>query len=100
MPEPRRRSEFVTVETLDVRVTALEEGMHAVRRDMADAVREIQSNTRLTEEIQGSVETIVDAVKWLSTTKRLLVVVFAGVTGTCGAIIAAFHAMRVLGVLP
>jgi hypothetical protein len=100
MAEARRRSEYVTVETLDVRVTALEEGLHGVRKDMADVTREIQSNTALTEQIQGSVETIVDAVKWLSTTKRLLLVVFAGVTCTSGAIVAAVSALHALGILP
>lgn len=56
MAEARRKSEYVTVGTLDVRVTALEEGLHGVRKDVADASREIQSNTALTEQIQGAVE--------------------------------------------
>lgn len=123
--EAKRNSQFVTLETLDVRVTALEEGMHAVRKDMADAVREIQSNTALTEQIQGTVEElteehrslkrdfaglksdvaavkmdtadIVAATKWLSTSKRIFVAGCVAAGAFCTAAIGTLKLAHMLG---
>lgn len=58
LPEPprRRRSDYPTLETLDLRVTALEDGMENIRLQMTDAAKEIKANTRLTEDIHGKAE--------------------------------------------
>jgi len=91
MPDPRRRRfDVLSLETLDVRVSALEEGL-------GEAVREIQANTRLTEEIHGDTKDIIEAVKWMSTTKRLAIFCAATIGGLAGLITAVGSATKFLG---
>ncbi len=86
-PFRRRHFDVVSLETLDQRVAALEEGMEAFRHDLGEAVREIQANTALTEDIHGDTADIVEVmsdikvmVKW---GKRLWrpMLVFVGFIG-------------------
>lgn len=52
----------VTLETLDTRVSALEEGYHDLRRQITDTANEVRANTRLTEEIHGEVGTLQESM--------------------------------------
>jgi hypothetical protein len=79
---PRRGP--VSLESLDTRVTALEGLVETVRLDMANAVREIQANTALTEDIHGNTADIVEVmqdvkvlVKWGKRLARPVAYVFA-----------------------
>jgi hypothetical protein len=63
-PLPRRRvSDVVTLETLDTRVTALEEGYENVRLVLSTTVSELQSNTRLTEDVHGQSAAMVERME-------------------------------------
>lgn len=64
MPEPlrRRAADYVSLETLDLRVTALEAGMESIRHDLTQTVSEIQANTRLTEEVHGNTAELIQAM--------------------------------------
>lgn len=92
-----RRVSDVNWDGMHRRVSVLERWKETFSHDFNELKAEVQSNTRITEEIHGNTEDIVQAVKWLSTTKKLVLVIFAGVTGACGAIIAAIHALKALG---
>lgn len=101
-----RRSGDVNVAALAFRVGTLESRVEVVEEKLETNNRELAANTALTKQVHGKVETIetdtatiVEATKWLSSTKKLLLVVFAGVTGACGSIIAAVHALKALGAL-
>lgn len=94
-----RRKSDVNWDGMHRRVSILEKWKETFSHDFNELKSEVQSNTRLTEEIHGNTMDIVQAVKWLSTTKKLVLVIFASVTGISGAIVAAFHALKALGVL-
>jgi len=51
------------LDSLELRVTAIEEGMQVIRLEMKHAASELQENTFLTEEIHGNTQTIIEAVK-------------------------------------
>lgn len=101
-----RRGTDVNVTALDVRVRGLEGRMEIVENKVETTNRELLANTELTkqvhsmaERIEADVSDVVHAVKWLSTTKKLLLVVMTGVAGACGAIVAAISALKGLGIL-
>lgn len=60
--DDHQRRGDLTLETLDTRVSALEEGYHDLRRQITDAANEVRANTRLTEEIHGEVGTLQDSM--------------------------------------
>lgn len=91
-----RRKSDVNWNGLHQRVQILEEWKETFSHDFNELKAEVRSNTKLTEEIHGNTTDIVEAVKWLSTTKKLVLVIFASVTGISGAIVAAVHALRAL----
>lgn len=63
MTTPRRRKhDEVSLETLDLRVMALEDGFEQMRDDIGGARREILANTRLVEEIHGNTADIVEVM--------------------------------------
>lgn len=101
-----RRQSDVNVTGLALRVGALEGRMEVMEQKVDTQNRELAANTRLTMQTHSKVEgiekdttNIVAAVQWLSTTKKVVIVIIAGVSGTAGAIVAAAHAIKVLGVL-
>jgi hypothetical protein len=87
------------IDSLVMRVNALEQWMEDFKLKWADTVNEIKANTRLTEEIHGDTKDIIDAVRWISTTKKVVVAVFVGVSGAAGAILACLQALKGLGIL-
>lgn len=101
-----RRGTDPYISALAVRVTGLERRMESVEFDVKSVGRDLAANTELTKQIHSGIETvrsdtadIVAATKWLTTTRRLLAVVIAGVAGTCGAIVAAIQLLKAIGAL-
>lgn len=85
-----------SLETLNTRVSALEERMDVFDFEQRQIKAELQSNTALTEEIHGDTKELVAATKWLSTTKYLMLTVFIAVSGASGAIVAVSQAYKAL----
>jgi hypothetical protein len=94
-----RRGSDANVQALAVRVSGLEGRMETVERAVRTNSLELQANTRLTKQVhemaertEGNTMEIVNAVKWLSTTKKLVVVLVAGVGGiaTAGSAVVGF----------
>lgn len=55
-PLPKRRvSDVVTLETLDTRVAALEDGYEMIRHTLANTVNELRAATALVEDVHGAV---------------------------------------------
>lgn len=78
--------------------------MEVVEHKVETTNRELLANTALTkqtheaaERIESDVAGIVEATKWLSTTKKLVIVVISGVAGLAGAIVIAVQALQALG---
>lgn len=97
-----RRSTDANVAALSVRVSGLERRMENVEKAQTENTRELQANTQLTkqahamiEEVRQNTVDIVEAVKWLSTSRK---VIFAGVTGTAGTAGAIYGVVQVLKV--
>lgn len=61
MPEPQRK-DFLTLEALDTRVTALEGVMEDFKLQISDVGNEVRANTRLTEEIHSNTADLVEAI--------------------------------------
>jgi hypothetical protein len=85
--------------SLETRMGSAELWMDDFRLKWADAVREIRQNTALTEEIHGDTKDIVEAVKWISTAKRLCISIVLGVAGVTGAIVGTLKALKMLGLM-
>jgi hypothetical protein len=101
-----RRITDANVASLSIRVSSLERRVEVVESDLKDNTRELQTNTALTRQVHTMAEAvkqdtadIVSATKWLSTTKKLALVAVGAVSVTCGAIVAAVHALKALGLL-
>lgn len=60
MTPRRRKHDVVSLETLDLRVAALEDGMEEMRLQVSSAVSEIQASTALVEEIHGDTKGLVE----------------------------------------
>lgn len=98
----RRGTDPVVME-LDRRVGKLEGRMGNVESRLGTYNLELAANTALTkqthektERIERDTATIVEATRWLSTTKKLVIVIVSAVAGSAGAIVAAVHALRAL----
>jgi hypothetical protein len=94
-----RRSEDVNVAALAFRVNRLESRMELVEQGLKTNSRELHANTVLTRQVHSMAERteqntkdIVQAVQWLSTTKKIVIALVAGVGGlaTAGAAIVGF----------
>lgn len=61
------------IDALVPRIAAVEEWMEGFKLQMTDVSNEVQANTRLTEEIHGDTKEIIEAVRWMGTTKKYLI---------------------------
>lgn len=94
-----RRGSDVNVAALASRVGGLEQRVEVVEEAVRANSRELVANTALTrqvhtmaERVEKNTEDIVSAVTWLSTTKRIVIALVAGVGGlaTAGAAVVGF----------
>lgn len=92
-----RRWTDVNVEALAVRVTGLEGRVESLERDLKDNTVELRANTTLTKQVHTNTETIVEAVKWISTTKKVAIAGIAGLGGLAGAAVAVQAAGKSFG---
>jgi hypothetical protein len=80
-----RRGTDANVAALSVRVRGLE-GRVGLLEDKVDLnSRELIANTALTKQVHQNTEAIVEAVTWLSTTKKVMIVGITGVGGLAAA---------------
>jgi hypothetical protein len=92
-----RRESDANYQSLSVRVGILEERVHDIDRRVADNTLELQANTLLTKQVHKNTEDIVDAVKWMNTTKKLGIAAVAGIGGLAGAAVAVQAAGKSFG---
>jgi hypothetical protein len=95
-----RRNSDPNVAALSVRVTGLERRMQSVEMQQAANNRELAANTALTKQVHSAVELIsqntadiIEATKWLSTSKKIAV----GGSAVVGAIAGAIAAVAAVG---
>lgn len=87
-----RRGTDANVAALGVRVQGLEGRMQVVELEVRTNSRELEANTRLTRQVHEMAERvekntgeIVAATIWLSTTKKIVIALVAGVGGVAAA---------------
>ena len=94
-----RRATDANVASLSIRVAGLESRMELVEREQRVHSRELLANTALTKQVHTMAEAlaqdtkqIISAVTWLSTTKKIVIALVAGVGGvaTAGAAVVGF----------
>lgn len=89
---------------LAVRVDGLERRMGNVELQQVSMNRELAANTVLTRQVHEMAERteqntkdMVDAIRWISTSKRVIVSCVAGVGGAAGAVVAINAAGKAFG---
>lgn len=106
--QKRRRADVVSLETLDLRVAAIEEWREAFVHDFQRYTTELQSNTALTEEIHGDTKGLVvfaTEVERLWTVAKARIAAFKRgsyatgkwLTAVCGGAYALFVLGKALG---
>ena len=85
----RRKSDATAHERIDAlltRMDSVEKWMEAFKLQMTDVGNEVKANTRLTEEIHGDTKDIIEAMRWVNTTRKYLIGAAALVAAVVGAI--------------
>jgi hypothetical protein len=99
-----RRSEDVNVAALAFRVNRLESRMELVERGLKVNSRELNANTALTKQVHAMAERteqntkdIVQAVQWLSTTKKIVIGLVVGIGGLATTGAAVVGLVKLIG---
>lgn len=99
-----RRQTDANVHALSLRVQGLEGRMERVEGEVHANRRELEANTALTKQVHRMAERtekntkdIVDAVKWIGTSKRVAAAVVLGLGGTAGAASAFYQFGKIPG---
>lgn len=99
-----RRNSDANVAALSVRVAGLEGRIEVVERNQVQQGRELVANTALTKQVHTMVEAqakdtkqIIGAVAWLSTTKKIVIALVAGVGGLAAAASAVVGFLKLVG---
>lgn len=91
----RRRDDGTAHERLDALVTrmdAVERWMEGFKLQMTEVGAEVKANTRLTEEIHGDTKDLVEAMRWVGTTRRYVI-------HACGIVVAVAGVAKLFGLL-
>lgn len=94
-PERRRRSDIevqARIGSLETRMDSAEEWLEGFKLQVTDVRNEVRANTALTEEIHGDTKDIIEAVRWMNTTRKYAV-------HACGAIVAVAGVAKLFGLL-
>lgn len=101
-----RRGTDPNVSALSVRVSGLEGRMEHVEQEVRANSRELVANTTLTrqvhtmaERVEQNTQDIVAAVQWLSTTKKIVIVLVAGIGGLAAAASGVVGFAKLVGIL-
>lgn len=104
-PKFNRRDSDVNVAALAFRVDGLERRVGVVESELRANRLELAANTALTrqvhtmaERVEKNTKDIVLAVKWLSTTKKVVIALVAGVGGLATAGIAVVGFLKLIGI--
>lgn len=99
----RRRTD-VTVSALATRIVGIERRVEVVEHEVRNNSRELVANTALTrqahtiaERVEQNTSDILHAVKWLSTTKKIVIALVACVGALAAAGTAVMGFLRLLG---
>lgn len=89
---PENPSAHQRIDAILPRISALEGWMEDFKLQMTDVGNEVKANTTLTEEIHGDTKDIIEAVRWMSTTRRYLV-------HGCAVVVAVAGVAKLFGFL-
>lgn len=101
-----RRESDANVAALALRVGTVEGRLENVELRLATNNRELEANTALTkqthekvERVETNTQMIVNAVRWFSTTKRLVLAACVMLSGVAGTIVMTVKALHMLGLI-
>lgn len=92
-----RRSSDANVASLSLRVGSLEGRVTVLEQGLNSNTLELRANTVLTQQVHTNTEAIVEAVKWMATTKRFMYSTGKWVGAVGGGFIAVAGVAKLFG---